>query len=53
VCRGCLLGNNSRDNFPSKESRSKGTLDIIHSYVGGSMLVELVQILSYYVTFID
>jgi hypothetical protein len=39
--------------FPSSESRSKGILDLIHSYVSGSMSVASVQGASYYVTFID
>jgi hypothetical protein len=36
VCRGCALGKNAKDAFPSSESRSKGILDLIHSYVSGS-----------------
>jgi hypothetical protein len=39
VCRGCALGNNAKDSFPRRKSRSKGILDIIHSYVSGTMLV--------------
>jgi hypothetical protein len=39
VCRGCTLDKNSKDTFPSSESRSKGNLDLIHSYVSGMMLV--------------
>jgi hypothetical protein len=53
VCRGCALGKNAKDSFPSNESRSKGILDLIHSYVSGSMSVASVQGSSYYVTFID
>jgi hypothetical protein len=30
MCRGCALGKNAKDDFPSSESRSKGILDIIH-----------------------
>jgi hypothetical protein len=37
VCRGCALGKNAKAAFPSSESRSKGILDLIHSYVSGSM----------------
>jgi hypothetical protein len=53
VCRGCALGKNAKADFPSNESRSKGILDLIHSYVSGSMSVASVQGSSYYVTFID
>jgi hypothetical protein len=53
VCRGCALGKNAKASFPSKQSRSKGILDIIHSDVSGSMSITSVQGASYYVTFID
>jgi hypothetical protein len=53
VCRGCALGKNAKDSFPRSESRSKGILDLIHSYVSGPMSVASVQGSSYYVTFID
>jgi hypothetical protein len=53
MCRGCALGKNAKDGFPSSESRPKGILDLIHSYVCTSIPVELVQGASYYVTFID
>jgi transposase InsO family protein len=53
VCRGCALGKNAKAAFPSNESRSKGILDLIHSYVYGPMPVASVQGASYYVTFID
>jgi hypothetical protein len=39
VCRGCALGKNAKIVFPSSKSRSKGILDIFHSYVSGSMSV--------------
>jgi hypothetical protein len=51
--KGCALGKNSKDAFPSSESRSKGILDLIHSHVNGPMLVELVQQALYCITFID
>jgi hypothetical protein len=53
VCKGCALGKNSKVSFPSSESRSKGILDLIHSYVRRLMLVALVHGALYYVTFID
>jgi hypothetical protein len=40
VCRGCALRNNAKDSLTSRESKSKGILDLIHSDVSGSMLVE-------------
>jgi hypothetical protein len=43
VCRGCALGKNAKDDFPSRESRSKGILDRIHSDVSGLMSVASVQ----------
>jgi hypothetical protein len=53
VCRGCALCKNVKATFPSCESRSKGILDLIHSYVSGLMSITSVQGSSYYVTFID
>jgi hypothetical protein len=53
ICRGCALGKNVKDAFPSSESKSKGILDLIHSDVCGPMSVASVQGSSYYVTFID
>jgi hypothetical protein len=43
VCKGCALGKNVKVSFPRSESRSKGVLDIIHSYLNGSMSVTSVQ----------
>jgi hypothetical protein len=53
MCRGCALGKNSKAAFPSCKSRSKGILDLIHSYVSGPMSVASMQGALYYVTFID
>jgi hypothetical protein len=39
VCRGCALGKNAKVVFPGNKSRSKGILDLIHSYVSGPMSV--------------
>jgi hypothetical protein len=36
ICRGCALGKNVKATFPRNESRSNGTLDLIHSDVCGS-----------------
>jgi hypothetical protein len=53
VCIGCALGKNAKDTFMSSESRAKGTLYIIHSYVSNPMSLESTQGSSYYVMFID
>jgi hypothetical protein len=53
VCRGCSHGKNAKDDFPSRESRSKRILDLINLYVSGSRSIESVQGSSYYVKFID
>ena len=53
VCRGCALGKNVKVAFPSSESKNKGILDLIHSYVCGHMIVVSLKGSSYYVTFID
>jgi hypothetical protein len=52
VCRGCALSKNVKAPFPSNKTRSKGILDLIHSYVGGPMWAASVKSASYYVTFI-
>jgi transposase InsO family protein len=44
---------NAKATFPSRKSRSKGILDLIHSNVHGLMSVASVQGVPYYVTFID
>jgi hypothetical protein len=53
MCKGCALGKNANVIFPSRESRSKGILDLINSNVSGPMSVASVQGALYYVTFID
>ena len=51
--RGCALGKNAKDTFPSRKCRSKGILDLIHLYVCGLMSVESMYVTLYYVMFID
>jgi hypothetical protein len=53
LCSGCALGKNITKPFPSNENRSKGILDLIHSYVCGPMLVKSLGVSIYYVMFID
>ena len=33
VCKGCAKGKNVKNPFPGSDSRAKGILDIVHSYV--------------------
>jgi transposase InsO family protein len=53
ICRGCALGKNVKGSFPSSDSRSKGILDLIHTYVCGPMTVASLSEYLYYVLFID
>jgi hypothetical protein len=53
VCKCCALGKNVKGSFTSKDSKSKGILDIIHSDVCGQMTVPSLGNFVYYVLFID
>jgi hypothetical protein len=53
VCRGCALGKNINNPFPSSENRSKEILYPIHSDVCGLMPMKYLGGSLYYVTFID
>jgi transposase InsO family protein len=53
VCRGFSLGNNVKGSFLSSDSRSKGILELIHTYVCGPMTVSSLNEYLYYVLFID
>ena len=35
VCKGCVKGKNIRNPFPKSETKTKGTLELIHSDVCG------------------
>jgi len=37
VCKVCALGKHAKDAFPTSEHRSRGILDLIHSYICGPM----------------
>ena len=52
VCRGCVLGKNTKGSFPKSENRSKGILDL-HSNLCGPITVTSQGGYIYYVTFID
>jgi hypothetical protein len=53
VCIGCALGKNVKGSFLSSDNRSKGILDLIHSYVCGPMIIASLNKYLYYVLFID
>ena len=53
VCKGCVKGKNTKKTFPSSESKAKGILEIIHSYVCGPMSSNSLSGYAYYVSFID
>ena len=53
VCKGCAKGKNIKKTFPSKESKAKGILGIIHSDVCGPMSPNSLSGYAYYVSFID
>jgi hypothetical protein len=53
VCRGCALGKNAKRPFTSSDTRSKGTLDLIHSDVCGPMSAPSLSGYLYYVIFMD
>ena len=53
VCRGCVLGKNVKNSFPSSNRRSKGILDLVHSDIRGPMTAPSLSGYLYYVLFID
>lgn len=52
VCRGCVVGKNAKGSFPSSDCKSKGILDLVHSYVCRPMTISSFGGFLYYVTFI-
>ena len=53
VCKGCAQGKNIKNPFPSNNSKEKGILNIVHSYVCGPMSTTSLSRYAYYVSFID
>ena len=53
VYKGCTKGKNTKKTFPSRESKAKGILEIIHSDVCGPMSSSSLSGYVYYVSFID
>ena len=53
VCKGCALGKYTKIAFSSSDSRSTGTLNLIHSDLCRPMYFVSLRGYEYYVTFID
>ena len=53
ICKGCAKGKNTKNTFPSNESKAKGILEIIYSDVCGPMSSSSQSGYAYYVSFID
>ena len=53
TCKGCVRGKNINNPFPKSETKTKGTLELIHSDVCGPMPSTYLSGYEYYVTFID
>jgi hypothetical protein len=53
VCKGCLLGKNSKKSFSHSNSRSKEILELIHYDICGPMSSPSLNGYMYYVIFID
>jgi hypothetical protein len=53
VCKGCLLGKNTKKYFSSSDSRAQGILDLVHFDVCGPMSSPSLSGFLYYVIFID
>jgi hypothetical protein len=53
VCKGCLLGKNTKKSFSSSDNRAKGILDLVHFDTCGPMSSPSLSGFLYYVIFID
>ena len=53
IWKGCAKGKNIKNPFPKSETKKKGTLELIHSYVCGPMSSTYLSGFEYYITFID
>ena len=53
MCKGCEKGNNIKNPFSKRDTKSEGTLELIHSDVCGLMPSTSLSGYVYYVTFID
>jgi hypothetical protein len=52
-CEHCIYRKQSQVRFPSGVTREKGILELVHSYVFGSVSVPSLGGSMYYVSFID
>ena len=53
MCKGCAQGKNTKNPYPSSDSKAKGILDIVHSDVCGPMQTTSLSEHVYYAFFID
>ena len=53
TCKGCAQGKNIKNPFPKSDTKTKGTLELIHSDVCGPMPSISLSGYEYYFTFID
>ena len=53
VCKGCAQGKNTKNPYPKSDKKSKGILDIIHSYICRPMQTTSLSGYVYYASFID
>jgi hypothetical protein len=53
ICIGCALGNNAKGYFLRRDTRSRGILDFVQSYLCGSMTVDYLSGYLYYIIFVD
>ena len=53
ISKGCAKGKNVRNPFPSSDSKTKGILEMIHSYACGPMPTTSLNGYAYYITFVD
>jgi hypothetical protein len=53
VCRKCAQGKNIKNHFPKRISKEEGVIELIHSYVCGTIPSTSINGYVYYVSFID
>ena len=53
VCKGCAQGKNNKKPYPNSDSKEKGILYIIHSYICGPMQTTSLSGYVYHASFID
>jgi transposase InsO family protein len=53
VCRGCVLGKNTKKAYPHSNRKTNGILDLIHSDLCGPMTTPSMNGCIYYIIFID